>query len=543
MRKLNPNSITFKNNFSIAVLLTLFAVIISSIGIRAFNEAMYEQYEEGAFGIAESAVRFVNGDKLYIYEENGGTSEEYQQSWKQLDRICNGSGAMFIYVIRPDLTDYGHIRFVFSTVNHNSEYSPYEVGFVRETTNDEYREKYRNLYEGTSEREVLVLESSRYSRSEYHITAMVPVKNSQGDTTAILCVQRQTDIMDTMRNRFSTSVLQALLIMVGLVIILQSVYLHHELITPVQTITREAARFASENKPAAHKLEKEILNTDEIGVLAGAIDRMEEQITEYIDNLTTATAEKERMEAELSLAARIQEAMLPQNFPPFPDRKEFDLFASMKPAREVGGDFYDFFLIDENHLGLAIADVSGKSVPGALFMMIAKTILESCAMLGRGPGEILTKTNEALSTNNRVDMFVTAWMGILEISTGRLTAASAGHEYPALRSGGGDFALLKDKHGLPLAAMEEVKYTEYTLQLQPGDGIFVYTDGVPEATDTQSVMFGTGRMLEALNHEPDAGPEKLIRNVHQDVDAFVGEAEQFDDTTMLCLVWNGPEKE
>ena len=178
MRKLNPNSITFKNNISIAVLLTLFAVIISSIGIRAFNEAMYEQYEEGAFGIAESAVRFVNGDKLYIYEENGGTSEDYQQSWKQLDRICNGSGAMFIYVIRPDLTDYGHIRFVFSTVNHNSEYSPYEVGFVRETTNDEYREKYRNLYEGTSEREVLVLESSRYSRSEYHITAMVPVKNS-----------------------------------------------------------------------------------------------------------------------------------------------------------------------------------------------------------------------------------------------------------------------------------------------------------------------------------------------------------------------------
>ena len=538
--KLLPNSITFKYNFSIAVLLTLFAVIISTIGIRAFNDALYDQYEEGAFGIAESAARFIDPESLDEYEEEGGTSEEYMQSWKQLDRVCNGSGAMFIYVIRPNTPDYGQIRFLFSTVNHNSDYTPYEIGFLRDTTNEEYRQKYRALYEGETDREVLVLESSRYSRDEFHITAMIPLKNSEGKTEAILCVQRQTDIMDTMRDTFSFSVLRTLLIMVGLVIILQSVYLHHELIGPVQTITKEAARFASENQPARQKLETQILNTDEIGVLANAIDRMEEQVAEYIENLTTATAEKERITAELSLGARIQEAMIPQDFPPFPDRKEFDLYASMKPARLVGGDFYDFFLIDEDHLGLVMSDVSGKGIPAALFMMISKTIVQSCAMLGRGAAEILTKTNEALCSNNKVDMFVTAWMGILEISTGKLTAASAGHEYPALRQGGGEFVLLRDRHGLPIGAMEDVKYHEYTIQLQPGDAIFLYTDGVPEATDVRDAMLGTGGMLEILNREPDVSPEKMIQNMHDGVNEFVGSAEQFDDMTMMYVVYHGP---
>ena len=245
---------------------------------------------------------------------------------------------------------------------------------------------------------------------------------------------------------------------------------------------------------------------------------------------------RQRIVTELSMASRIQNSMLPHTT--FPDRNEFDIYASMDPAKEVGGDFYDYFLIDDDHLCLVMADVSGKGIPAALFMMISKVILQSCAMLGRAPAEILTKTNEALCSDNQVDMFVTVWLGILEISTGKLTAANAGHEYPVLCRQG-NFALLKDKHGFVIGGMEGMKYKEYEVDLAPGDKLFLYTDGVPEATDAENQMFGTERMLAALNEAPEAAPEQILNNVRKAVDDFVKEAEQFDDLTMLCLEYRG----
>ena len=219
---------------------------------------------------------------------------------------------------------------------------------------------------------------------------------------------------------------------------------------------------------------------------------------------------------------------------------EFDIYAVMDPAKEVGGDFYDFFLIDEDHLGMVMADVSGKGVPAALFMMASKIILQSCAMLGGSPAEILTKTNEAICSNNQEEMFVTVWLGILEISTGKLTAANAGHEYPVLqRTPCGPFELLKDKHGFVIGGMPGMKYREYELQMTPGTKLFLYTDGVPEATDADGNMLGMERMLAALNEEPDASPQELLKAVRRAVDGFVKDAEQFDDLTMLCFEYRG----
>ena len=245
-------------------------------------------------------------------------------------------------------------------------------------------------------------------------------------------------------------------------------------------------------------------------------------------------------QTELAMATEIQESMLPSIFPAFPDRKEFDLHASMDPAKEVGGDFYDFFLIDEDHLGLIIADVSGKGIPAALFMMISKTVLQNYAKLGIGAAEILTKTNEALCAENKTEMFVTAWVGILEISSGKMTCANAGHEYPAVCRDG-RFSLLKDRHCFVLGGMEGSKYREYPIQLKKGDKIFVYTDGVPEATNKESALFGTQRMLEAINRNTALSPKELLGTVRDAVDAFVGDAEQFDDLTMLCLEYKGTE--
>ena len=249
--------------------------------------------------------------------------------------------------------------------------------------------------------------------------------------------------------------------------------------------------------------------------------------------------EQERIVRELSTARQIQGSMLPHIFPPFPDRKEIDLYASMDPARDVGGDFYDFFFIDEDHLCLVIADVSGKGIPAALFMMFAKRIIEDHARLERNPGAILARTNEALCDNNQAEMFVTVWLGILEISTGRMTAANAGHEFPTLRKKGGPFEIYRDRHAFVIGGMKGVRYREYELQLNPGDKLFVYTDGVPEATADDGEMFGMERMVSALNAFAGGSPETILKGVRSAVDAFVGNAEQFDDLTMMCLEYRG----
>ena len=537
------NRVLVKSIIAIVLPLMLFAFLVGVAGNTAFSNAMKTQYASGAFQISDAAAMEIDADRMDAYVESGGETEEYQGVWNRLNELCNSLGATFIYVIQPDLTDYGHISFVFSTVNTEfGEYYPYEVGYVRETTNEEYRQQYRKLYEGQSERELQYLEGKSYEKAARHLTAMRALKGSDGETKAILCVQRQMNALQLTSRRFHRSVLQVLVAIVLAVILSQSIYLKQALIDPVRRITDEAMRFAEENRPARIKLSEQIRSRDEIGLLAGSIDQMEEQVGRYIENLTSITAEKERITTELSLARRIQEAMLPHQFPPFPERKEFDLYASMTPAKAVGGDFYDFFLIDDDHLGLVMADVSGKGIPAALFMMICKTILQSCAMLGQTPGEILTKTNEGICSNNQADMFVTVWVGILEISTGKLRVANAGHEYPALKRADGRFELYKTKHGLAVGAMEDAEYREYELQLFPGDKLFVYTDGVPEAIDAQEQAFGTGRMLRALNLDPEAGPEALLGNVKGEMDAFVGGAEPFDDITMLGFVYYGTEE-
>ncbi|MCQ2501682.1 MAG: serine/threonine-protein phosphatase [Lachnospiraceae bacterium] len=249
-----------------------------------------------------------------------------------------------------------------------------------------------------------------------------------------------------------------------------------------------------------------------------------------------AREEQQRMETELSLAAQIQTHMIPTIFPPFPDRKEFSLYASMTPAREVGGDFFDFFFVDKDHLALVIADVSGKGIPAALYMMVSKTMLKNAAMQGMSPKQILETVNQQLCEGvEEVQMFVTVWIGIIDLSTGKMTAANAGHEYPAICRKNGSFELFKDKHGLVLGAMEGMRYREYEMVFQEGDTLFVYTDGVAEANDPDNHLFGVDNMLKALNKEAGAEVEGLLKNVRDDIEDFAFGAEQFDDITMLAF--------
>ena len=247
--------------------------------------------------------------------------------------------------------------------------------------------------------------------------------------------------------------------------------------------------------------------------------------------------EKERIATELSLASRIQANFLPKQVP---DRHEVSIAASMTPAKEVGGDLYDYFFIDDDHLCLAIGDVSGKGVPASLFMMLASALIHHVAMHETSPAKILTEVNAEICNRNPEEMFVTVWLGVLELSTGILTAANAGHEYPAVRHPGEAFDLLKDRHGFVVGGMEGIRYRDYTVQLEPGSRMFFYTDGVPEATNISEELFGTQRMVDALRTKENESPEELLNAVNQAVAAFVGKAPQFDDLTMLCIQYNGP---
>ena len=278
---------------------------------------------------------------------------------------------------------------------------------------------------------------------------------------------------------------------------------------------------------------------DELEALAHSIEEMDRSLKQKTKELVAVTAEQERLNTELELASSIQMDMLPCIFPPFPERKEFDIFASMNPAKEVGGDFYDFFLVDDDHLALVIADVSGKGIPAALFMMMVKIMVQNCVLAGLSPKQALEQVNQLIIENNRESMFVTVWLGILDIPSGRLTAVNAGHEYPILKKPDGYYELLKDRHGMAVGTLEGIRYREYELQLEPGSRLFVYSDGLVEANNSEAKLFGIDRTLAALNEDPDTGAEETMKAVRRAVDAFVGQAPQFDDLTMMCIAYHG----
>ena len=364
------------------------------------------------------------------------------------------------------------------------------------------------------------------------------------DTSVFLgMTYSMTDLMNDIEAKTRTGAKLAIVTQLALSAIWLALIIHFVL-RPLKKVQKNIRLYRS-TKDSAAVVENlaGVSPRNEIGELAGNVSDLAKELDAHLEEIRAITADNERIGTELALATKIQAAMLPHIFPPFPHKPEIDIYAVMDPAKEVGGDFYDFYLVDDDHLCIIMADVSGKGVPAALFMMVSKIILQSCAMLGQSPAEILTKTNEAICSNNPEEMFVTVWAGILELSTGMLRAANAGHEYPILKQPNGDFALYKDKHGFVIGGMDGVKYKEYEIKLEPGTKLFLYTDGVPEATDPDKELFGSDRLLAALNGAKDRTPEQILRQVRSAVDGFVRDAEQFDDLTMLCVHYLGPRQE
>lgn len=547
----------------------LLMVVAVAISYNVYSGTIYDQYKTMTMNLAKTEAVSVHAEdvavirdavmQIYrnICEENGGVPDfenfdeqqwqeyyaryqsveelpQYKSTLKLLQKISQANKVNSIYIGYMDVETYYGVYLVDGSLN--TDVCP--VG-----TCDPFEESNaREMKKGNYDFPAYI---TNYEEYGWLCSAGAGIYDQNGEVVGTACIDVSMD--DIMKNR--QEFLQNLcLVLLGITIVICLLILagiNRILLVPVKSLSQAAALFVKD-KESTKKTQTAIsqLNIhtgDEIEELSEAIKTMEMEINDYIDHLTEVTAEKERMGAELNIATQIQASMLPCIFPAFPDRNEFDIYASMDPAKEVGGDFYDFFLIDEDHIALVMADVSGKGVPAALFMVIAKTLLKNTAQSGISPKEVLSQVNTQLCENNEAEMFVTVWLGIMQISTGHMVCANAGHEYPAIRRVGGQYELLHDKHGFVLAGMEGSRYREYEITLEKGDSLFVYTDGVPEATNAENELFGTDRMLEALNQNPDAASEEVIREVQKAMEVFVKQAPQFDDITMLSMIYKGKE--
>ena len=320
------------------------------------------------------------------------------------------------------------------------------------------------------------------------------------------------------------------------------------LVRPINAIASAAEQYVQQKKENKADITTcfsslNIHTGDELEELGDVMAQMERDIGIYEQGMADAAAQQAHIKTELAVATNIQSHMLPDAKTTFTGRTEFSIAASMNPALEVGGDFYDFFQIDEDHLGIVIADVSGKGVPAALFMMSSMIIINNLATLGFSPREVLEKANEKILSSNVLDMFVTVWFGILDLTTGEVRAVNAGHEYPVICNGDSGFELMHDRHGLFVGGLEGTKYKEYSFALGKGDTLYLYTDGVPEATNAEGEMYGTDRLVHVLNETKDQSTEEICKAVKGDIDVFVKDAPQSDDITMVCIHYHGKHSE
>ena len=568
-------SLLFNLLISFTVVIFVISMVIATIGYYQFTQRITEQYEKAAYNagaagqaLIENALKNGSDIDKFIEENKGkiqakgqpldecGFTADYLQLAKGLEILCDTQDASMIYVIK--LTDeyaepgvYSTYYSVFDILTKEdilpSYFAPWAVGTVNlkaQQIKEADREMYLNIWKGGLDKASLIQLQEKDSDMFDHITSIMPIHNAAGKVTAIICIQQPMQGLRDSREDYMRVVGLVTLALAILLVLISWWYLQTQISRPLKKVADEAERFAKDTTRSQMPLKKTIKSRiSEIYTLVESIDDMEKDTLEYIDNLDKINAEQQRLGTELNVASSIQNAMLPNKFPAFPDRSEFDLYANMTPAKEVGGDFYNYIQIDDNHLLLAIADVSGKGIPAALFMMITMILTTDRAKMGMSVSEIVTTTNDAISAHNEAEMFVTMWLGILEISTGKITAVNAGHDDPAIYRKGESFELAKEKHGLVVGAMGGIKYKSYEIQLNPGDKLFLYTDGVPEATRSDNVMFELEGMIKSLNKRSQSSPQEIIEGIKEDVSAFVGEAPQFDDMTMLCLEYKGAKHE
>ncbi len=521
---------------TVCILITLMCILLIGISYRVFRDTYISFCYDKALGIVEMLAGQIDGGSVSGYVETGETDEQYDALLRQFNNIkAHTTDLSYLYLMVP----YGdHFVYVIDAYTEEDDMDNIsKLGDVFWYGETEYRELLPDVEAKRASTHIVYGADAGFGRT---ISVWAPVFDKDGNVAAMV----EADyVLTEVEKRINSYVLRIVLFFAAAIIAITAVLIRvidRGVVSPILNLTKYIDSY---ERGKTAKPPVRLREDNEIKQLSESFTEMVEKTDKYILYIKKITAEQERISAELNVATQIQADMLPRIFPAFPERKEFDIYASMKPAKEVGGDFYDFFLVDEGHLAMVMADVSGKGVPAALFMVIAKTLLKNRAQAGGTPAEILADVNRQLCEGNEAELFVTVWLAVLEISTGEGTAANAGHEHPVLRRAGGEYELVKYRHSPAVAAMDGISFREHAFRLNPGDSLFVYTDGVPEANNKENELFGTERMLEALNRMPDAGVRKVLENVTAGIDAFTAGAEQFDDMTLLCLKYVGCGKE
>ena len=523
---------------TMCVVLGLLAAVVS---YRTFSASMMEYYNRLGTNLVRTLASQLDADELDRYYETGEMDERYYEIQSFISDLVASNDVEYLYVVRPHGVG---VTFLFDSDMETGESGEYEDGgYCALGTYVDlvggFADNLDRLLAGLDV-EPIVQRDASYG---WLMTAMTPVLHEDGTMAGYVMADiSMNDVMNT-RQTFLITLVGLLAVVAAVFLVTFLFILRRMVLHPIDLLTQATGDFIQSNEEelaagTATVNVPPIRTGDEVELLADSFRKMEEDMISYIREFMNATAEKERIGAELNVATQIQADMLPRIFPAFPERQEFEVYATMNPAKEVGGDFYDFFLVDDDHLAVVIADVSGKGVPAALFMVIAKTLIKNHAQNRETPGEVFTQTNAQLCEGNDAGLFVTAWMGVLEISTGKFVYVNAGHNPPLLKRAGGQYEWLKSRPGFVLAGMEGIRYRENTLELMPGDTLYLYTDGVTEATSSAQELYGEERLQAALNEASELPVSQLLPRIKNCIDTFVGDAEQFDDITMLGLQYH-----
>ena len=545
-------SIKIKVAMAAVLSISILTIVLVAFGYQLFESNVMDKYGKYATTVLEYAYQVTEDYKFGDMIKNREMPKAYEEMRKGLNRVKDCSDIEYLYAIYfDDVDDLYSLTYAINAkskeeIEKGGKYTylgtPCEVDGFESDTRMIFQ---KAVKEKNKESNLLVGFSPDYGNM---LNGYKVIFDSEGNAAGLLCVEISIkDIASDLSLYVRTITIIASIVTLIVIAVYVSTA-ERNVLRPLMSITESTDSFVkmmkANTRPEELEYKEVVVDTrDEISDLANNIKSMAGNVKDYMINIRDITTEKERLGAELDVATKIQEGILPGTFPPYPHRKEFELFASMAPAREVGGDLYDFFFVDDDHLALVIGDVTGKGIPAALYMVIAKTLLKTRTMMNwNSTSSILSDVNKQLCEGNDMEMFVTVWLAVIDLKTGKGIASNCGHENPVITNGNNVFNVKKYRHSPALGISGDLKFEEHEFEMKPGDCLFVYTDGVPEATDTENGMFGTERMLAALNEQADASPEQLLENVRTAVDAFTGDAEQFDDLTMLCLKYTGTKE-
>ena len=519
--------------------------LVLTIAISLFSYATSKSYLEEMY--AERVMTNSNAiaamldieDVKTILTEGGDETPEYQKMYDLFNQLKKDGDITFLSLVVPDEDSVCFYidAMVEEMGDDPANQLPYgsDILYVDAANPDDPAdmEKYITIWERYRDNKGIDTPLVTDNDYGYNYTGVSVILDENGN--AIAEIQYILDMSEVRAylNSFLINMLLISFAIIGITIILYIFFVRKMVTKPVGKLTAFTKEITKTSKFENQRIE--IKTGDEIQSLSESFNFMLAELENYIANLSKVTAEKERIGAELDIAKHIQASMLPCIFPAFPERKEFDIYATMEPAKEVGGDFYDFFMVDDTHLAIVMADVSGKGVPAALFMVIGKTLIKDHTTPGRDLGKVFTEVNQLLCESNSEELFITAFEGVLDLVTGEFVYVNAGHEMPFICKAGGDFEPYKIRAGFVLAGMEGMKYRAGSTRLEPGDKIFQYTDGVTEATNLQNELYGMNRLGAILNKVKGGTPNDILPAIKKDIDEFVGDADQFDDITMLCL--------